>query len=230
MFRRLVFDLGAAGYDFLTDHTLWREQVARVLDHAPAGVRAVLDLGCGPGVSTFVLAERLPDAAEVVGIDFSGEMIRRARRHHLRRHAELRHLRFLEADVTDLPFDAGRFDLAVGHSFLYLLPEKERALREIRRVLRPGGHLVLMEPNAEGSLLRAALALPARRERLLRAPLAAPRLGTSMLLWRLASGAAGRLSEGRVRQLFEASGFEAIEVLPTLAGLGLHCIGRRPAA
>ena len=230
MLRRLVFDLGARGYDFLTDHDLWRAQIARVLDYAPPAPRRVLDLGCGPGVSSFVLAERLGPVAEVVGIDFSGEMIRRARCHHRTHYRHLGNLRFEEADVLALPFAADTFDLAVGHSFLYLLPDRPKALREIHRVLAPGGRLVLMEPRRQGSILRAARRGLERIENLLRDPLGTPRLAASMVLWRLASGAAGRLDEGEVRILFEEAGFEGVETVPTLAGLGLHCVAAKPSS
>ncbi len=227
MLRRLVFDLGARGYDFLTDHDLWRGQIARVLDYAPPAPRRVLDLGCGPGVSSFVLAGRLGPGVEVVGIDFSAEMIRRARRHQRKHYRHLGNLRFEQADVLALPFAAETFDLAVGHSFLYLLPDRLGALREIRRVLTPGGHLVFMEPHRAGSLWRAGLIGARRLPTLVKAPLALPRLTASMLLWRLASGAAGRLDTETVRWLFLEAGLEPVATRPTLGGLGLHCVAIR---
>ncbi len=226
-----IFEFGAAIYDVLTRQGLWREQIAAVLRYLPAAAWArerlrVLDLGCGPGISSFVLAERLGARAEVVGIDIARNMIARARRHHAERYRQLHGVRFEVADATRLRFADARFDLAVGHSFLYLVPDRAAVLAEVRRVLAPGGTLVLMEPHRHGSLLGAAWAARTRVDALWRRPWAATRFVTSMALWRLVSAAAGRLDEPRARVLFERAGFDRLEVHPTLGGLGLHLVGR----
>lgn len=227
MMRLPIFELGADGYDFLTGERYWREQIARVLDYAE--VRSdlrVLDLGCGPGVSSFVLAERLGPGAEIVGIDLAARMLARAERHHRRRHPELTGVRFERADATALPFEDGRFDLAVGHSFLYLVPDRPAVLAEVRRVLAPGGRLVLMEPSREGSLLEAARHAGGVRAAL-RDPFDATRFATAMVLWRLVSGAAGRLDRAEAARLLSEAGFREVAIHPTLGGLGIHCVGRR---
>lgn len=231
--RRLLdvaFDLGASSYDLLTRQDLWRQQIARVLDHLPEGAspRRVLDLGCGPGVSAFVLAQRLGPHVEVVGLDISPVMIARARMHHAEGHPALTRVRFVEADATQLPFDEGAFDLIVGHSFLYLVPDRPAVLAQARRVLAPGGTLVLMEPSRRGSLVTAGIGAVGRLPQLGRQPLAASRFLASMVLWRLVSGAAGRLDPVQVERLFLDAGLERITTKPTLGGLGLHCVGRAP--
>ena len=62
----VVFDvgIGAWAYDVLTRQSMWIDQIGRLLDHAPGlrGPDRVLDLGCGPGVSTFTLAEQVDPA------------------------------------------------------------------------------------------------------------------------------------------------------------------------
>lgn len=225
--RMPIFNVGAWIYDWITDQAMWKAQIASMVEHfgdRPEGPR-VLDLGCGPGVSSFALAERIGADAEIVGIDLAGRMIARARAHHRREHSHLGNVRFEVADATALPFAEHSFDVAVGHSFLYLVPDRVAVLREIRRVLAPGGVLVLMEPNRDGSLLAAAragfeqpqTASHARGDRL--------RFTSSMVLWRLVSGAAGRMHPRLVERLFREGGFTEARCLPTLGGIGLHCIG-----
>jgi SAM-dependent methyltransferase len=90
----------------------------------------------------------------------------------------------IETEVTDaevLPFEDGSFDLVFGHAVLHHIPDLDGAVREFRRVLRPGGAIVFCgEPSRYGDLLAA---VPKRG-----AQLAAP-------LWRLALGAAARRPE-----------------------------------
>jgi len=222
-----IFNVGAYVYDWITDQGIWKAQITTLVDHfgdRPESPR-VLDLGCGPGVSTFALAERIGEDAEIVGIDLAPQMIKRALAHHRSHFSRLKNLRFEVADATELPFADHSFDVAVGHSFLYLVPDRVAVLREVRRVLAPGGVLVLMEPNRDGSLLAAAkrsfdhpeVASLGASERL--------RFTTSMVLWRVVSGAAGRMHPRLVQRLFREGGFEKSSCHPTLGGLGLHCVG-----
>ena len=226
--RLSIFELGASPYDLLADQAIWRDQVLRVLDHVAGTPERILDLGCGPGVSAFALGERLGPGTEITGIDLAHNMVALAERHHRRRYPHLDRVRFQQADATALPFDDGAFDLAVGHSFLYLVPDRPAVLREVRRVLEPGGTLVLLEPAATGSLPRAALRAAPRASMLWRHPLDTPRFLTSMVLWRTVSAAAGRLDPDRIARLFDDAGFVDVYCRPTLAGLGLHCVGRVP--
>lgn len=222
----------AALYELLTGQAYWRYAIEAMLRHVEVRANGrrlrLLDLGCGPGESSFALAQRFPDA-EVVGIDFANVMVARAKRRHRQRHPQLSRLRFEVADACDLPFDAGAFDLAAGHSFLYLVPDRAGVLHEAFRVLSPGGQILLMEPSAEASLARAAQRSRRGVVRALgRTPVSALRFGVSMLLWRAWSGAAGRLTPQRVRALLTSAGFAEVRVLPALGGLGLHSLGRRP--
>ncbi len=222
----LFFNLASRGYDLLTAQDVWREQVVRVLEHVPStgDIARILDLGCGPGVSAFVLAEKFP-RAEVVGIDLAENMIRRAHRHHRRSFSQLDNVDFRVADAADTGFDDGAFDLAVGHSFLYLIPDQQGVLQEVRRVLAPGGTLVLMEPNRQGSL-RHAVARNFDCEYAHAGTVDAARFQLSMVLWRLVSGNVGRLEPGQVVAWMQEAGFDQAEVHPTLGGLGMHCVGR----
>jgi len=100
---------------------------------------AVLDLGCGAGFDVFVAAQLVGPAGRVVGIDLSPEMLAMAE-------AELREPKFPQiefqmAQVETLPFPDASFDVALSNGVLNLIPDKPQALREIFRVLRPGGRL-----------------------------------------------------------------------------------------
>ncbi len=247
-----VFDLGARVYDALTDNALWREHAARLLEPfegapgAPPAPARVLDLGCGPGASAFAVAEALaatvpasappappsgPGAApsaglRVVGVDLSAAMLARAATHRRARWPAAP-VAFARADAQRLPFADASFDLVTGHSVLYLLPDPDRALAEARRVLRPGGGLVLVEPRRRGSLREAARqALPAAPHEVLRRPAHALRLALSMCAWRVYSASVGRLDPDLACARLRAAGFARAEARPTLGGLGLTLVGR----
>ena len=105
-----------------------------LLDAAGVGSGTrVLDVGCGPGV---VLAAALARGARPSGIDISPGMVAEARRRHPG-------LEIATADVTDLPFPDGAFGAAVGNFVLNHLPEPERAVAEVHRVLASGGGVAL---------------------------------------------------------------------------------------
>ncbi len=220
------FNIAARGYDFMTRQDLWRRQIAATLDLVSPVVEPmrVLDLGCGPGISAFVLADLLPNST-VVGVDVSDVMIARARRHHQRRHEDLDNLRFEEADVYDLPFPAKSFDLILAHSFFYLMPDRSSAVTAAYEVLDQGGRLVALEPNAEGSLRRATGQAPLSG--VANQPMATARFAASMILWRIVSATRGRISPDELVGYFRAAGFDEIHIQPTLGGLGLHATGQR---
>lgn len=110
-----------------------------------ADVRCGLDVGCGPGQFTILLAERLP-RAEVWGIDLAPTMIELARRHAAASSAAAR-LRFEVADVAHLPFRDGQFDAVLSSGSIKHWPDQAGALREIHRVLVPGGRAFIGEMN-----------------------------------------------------------------------------------
>jgi len=226
--RLSLFNVFARVYDALTDQDPWRAQILTMLGHVDArrpGLR-VLDLGCGPGVSAFALGGLLGSDARVWGVDNAAAMIERARRHQARRYPHLTGVCFLHADACALPFADGAFDLAVGHSFLYLVPDPAGVLREARRLLAPGGALVLMEPRARGSLAAAAWRSRRHARALVAAPLATLRFVASMVAWRVVSQLKGRLSPARVEPLVRAAGFANVAFAPTLGGLGMHVVAR----
>jgi demethylmenaquinone methyltransferase/2-methoxy-6-polyprenyl-1,4-benzoquinol methylase len=112
---------------------IWRRGVRLALNPRPG--EKILDLAAGTGGSTAALAE---SGAEVVACDLSEGMIAVGRQ----RHPELA---FVQGDATDLPFEDASFD-AVTISFgLRNVENTEKALREMARVVKPGGRLVICE-------------------------------------------------------------------------------------
>jgi len=104
----------------------------------------VLDAACGTG--DFAVADHRAGALEVTGLDFSPRMLERARR-------KAPGLRFVEGDLLALPFDDGSFDAATVGFGVRNVSDLELALRELRRVLRPGGRLAILEiTHARGAL------------------------------------------------------------------------------
>ncbi len=113
-----------------------------LLPHLSAGM-AVLDCGCGPGSITIGLAE-IVAPGEVVGLDIEPRQLEAARR--LAAERAIPNIRFERGSVYELPFADATFDVAVAHFVLEHVSDPLRALREIRRVLRPGGIAAIKDP------------------------------------------------------------------------------------
>lgn len=134
-----MFDEVAKRYDIMNDLTtfgqvrVWREAVAAAIDPRP-GLR-VLDIAAGTGSSSAVYAL---GGADVVACDFSEGMLAQGRE----RHPELT---FEWADAMDLPFDDDSFDVTTVSYGLRNVQDPDKALREMFRVTKPGGRLVVAE-------------------------------------------------------------------------------------
>jgi ubiquinone/menaquinone biosynthesis C-methylase UbiE len=120
-------------------------EIARDLLPEFRGARQMLDVGCGPGQVTLFLAESLP-GTEVTGVDIAPTMIELARGHAARSPAASR-VRFEVADVAHLPFADATFDVVASTGSIKHWPDQAAALREIHRVLAPGGRVLLAEMN-----------------------------------------------------------------------------------
>ena len=104
----------------------------------------VLDLGCGPGTITVGLARR---AGSVVGVDVSKEMVEQATA--FAANAGIDNVRFEVGSVYELPWEDDRFDVVHAHQVMQHLADPVRALREARRVLRPGGLVAVRDADFE---------------------------------------------------------------------------------
>ena len=109
----------------------------------------VLDVGCGPGTITLGLARR---AGRTVGLDASAAMVEEAR--SLAVTSGVANAAFEVGSAYDLPYADGSFDVVYAHQVMQHLAEPVRALREARRVLRPGG-LVAVRDSDYGTMVHA---------------------------------------------------------------------------
>nr|WP_243753027.1 class I SAM-dependent methyltransferase [Leucobacter ruminantium] len=137
-----MFDEVSPSYDLINDvltvgnDRLWRIATTRAVDPRP-GMR-ILDLAAGTGTSAAALAAH---GARVVAADFSEGMLAEGRR----RHADNPLLEFVWADATALPFEDDTFDAATISYGLRNVNDPRLALAEMRRVVRPGGRVVIAE-------------------------------------------------------------------------------------
>jgi demethylmenaquinone methyltransferase/2-methoxy-6-polyprenyl-1,4-benzoquinol methylase len=136
-----LFATIARRYDLLNDvmtlglHRHWKHRLAELAEHGPRTAqrgRRVLDLCCGTGD----IARRL--AGQVVGADFTAEMLQVARTRSAT-------VQWTRADAMHLPFPADSFDVVTIGYGLRNLAHIEHGLREVYRVLRPGGQLLSLD-------------------------------------------------------------------------------------
>ncbi|SEE87215.1 Methyltransferase domain-containing protein [Rhodococcus jostii] len=121
------------------------------------GGQRVLDVACGPGNFTSFFADRLVGDGFVIGVDNSPAMLERAVRDNSRTRAV-----YLHADAVSLPFDDRTFDAVCCFAALYLVAEPCAVLREMVRVLAPGGRIAVTTSYGRESLfLRKGLELGA---------------------------------------------------------------------
>jgi ubiquinone/menaquinone biosynthesis C-methylase UbiE len=139
--QRYGWDLAARDYE-----SLWREQLADAQSALlalalPARGEQVLDVACGSGLVAFDAARAVGAGGRVVGVDLSGRMVDRARRRALE--LRLANCSFLRMDAESLALPDASFDVALCALGLMYMPDPEQALREVRRVLRPGGRVAI---------------------------------------------------------------------------------------
>lgn len=131
-------------YEFshLYDRTIGRvfarriRRVIRSLD-IPPGAR-VLEVGVGTGASL----RAYPEHCEVVGIDLAPEMLAHAERKI--RDNGWRHIRLQQMDAMDLQFPDSSFDYVMAFHVISVVPDARKVMREIERVCRPGGQVVII--------------------------------------------------------------------------------------
>ena len=114
----------------------------QVLDRLPRGTHAkCLDLGCGQGNTTRLLSRAL-GATECIGVEFDAALVDYAS-------AQLNPagVSFQQGDVTKLPFPDASFDVVFCRYLLVHVPDPMRGVREMMRVVRPGGYVIAYEPD-----------------------------------------------------------------------------------
>ncbi|MCP4576096.1 MAG: methyltransferase domain-containing protein [Deltaproteobacteria bacterium] len=110
----------------------------------------ILDIGCGAGVEAILAAMMTGKTGNVVGIDIVPEMLARAET-NLEMTA-LNNVIFKKASGENLPFPDDSFQVVISNGAINLIPDKESALTEILRVLKPGGRLMMADQVASGGI------------------------------------------------------------------------------
>ncbi len=152
--RRMFADI-ADDYDRVNSilsfgvHHAWRSKAVRMSDPGPGD--AVLDCATGTGDLALAFKEKVGERGRVLGTDFCRAMIEQAPEKAAARGLKVD---FEVADAMDLPYENGRFDIASIAFGIRNVDEPVTALREMARVVRPGGRVTVLEFGQPGGLLK----------------------------------------------------------------------------
>ncbi len=128
-----------------------------------AGIKSgnkVLDLGSGAGNDVFIARRIVGKEGKVIGVDFTDEMINKARINSEK--LGYNNVEFRKGDIEDLPVTDESVDVVISNCVLNLVPDKKKAFSEIFRVIKSGGHLCVSDIVLKGKLhdrLRDAAAI-----------------------------------------------------------------------
>lgn len=214
MFGRIArrYDLAnhvlSGGADFL-----WRRRAARIVENWEP--QRVLDLAAGSGDLALAIQRRLPEAT-ITAADFSPEMLEIAGRKGVRE--------TVLADALQLPFESGSFDCVTVAFGLRNMADWDLALREMCRVLRGGGHLLVLDFSLPTGALR-----PAYRFYLHRClPLLASLVTGQKAAYDYLGGSIEKFPSGReMVELIEKNGFLSATAEPLTGGIATIYISTR---
>ena len=162
----------------------------------------------GTGVLTMPVYETLPEA-DVTCLDYSPDMMERAKRQAKKRGLE--NVRFMQGDVRKLPFDDDSFDLVLSLNGFHAFPDKEAAYREVFRVLKPGGRLILRDMASNSRILMWFF----------------NRIEIPVANRFLNKGDVRVYSRDAIQRLCDAGGLK-LELYEVRKGFRLHCVVRKP--
>jgi ubiquinone/menaquinone biosynthesis C-methylase UbiE len=151
----------------------------------------VLDLGSGGGIDVLLSAKRVGPNGKAYGLDMTDEMLALA--NYNKRKAGAENVEFLKGEIEHIPLPENSVDVIISNCVINLSPDKNRALREAFRVLKPGGRFAVSDVVTRGEI--------------------APQIRENVLLW--VGCIAGALDEGEYRDKLDSAGFEQIEIEPT---------------
>jgi demethylmenaquinone methyltransferase / 2-methoxy-6-polyprenyl-1,4-benzoquinol methylase len=144
-----VFEKISDQYDYMNDlisfkqHNRWRNDTMKRISVKPGD--NCLDVCCGTGEWTFALAEAAGESGQVTGLDFSENMLMVGREKLKKR--SLPNIAFLHGNAMDLPFGDNTFDVVTIGFGLRNVPDYFQALKEMARVVKPGGRVVCLETS-----------------------------------------------------------------------------------
>ncbi len=151
----------------------------------------VLDLGSGGGIDVLLSAKRVGPAGKAYGLDMTDEMLALANEN--KRKAGVENVEFLKGEIESIPLPDNTVDVIISNCVINLSADKDKALREAFRVLKPGGRFAVSDVVTRGEML--------------------PAIRQSILLW--VGCVAGALEENEYKAKLETAGFENIDIEPT---------------
>ena len=139
------YSVFSVAYDILNPYLYTDEMRKEMVDQINHGANLrVLDVGCGTGYTTLGILMRR-DTCEVVGLDMNPVQLKRARRHLSQ---EKGRLTISRGDADNLPFIDGSFDAVISVGAVEYFPDPERTVKELARVTKPSGTMVVGGPES----------------------------------------------------------------------------------